>query len=100
MKNILLLVLIVLASCKKEEVKAKAEYTAHFEMVAPLKNDFCPAALQLALDRETVRHIESDASGGRQYIHCRECNIGVYSRRQDSEEMQCSYCEKPYNNQQ
>ena len=97
-------------ACKKQEQKPAGKYSASFEIVAPLRNDtspvFCPAALDLRVDGDAMRRIESQASSEdglpySKYIHCRGCNIGVFSATKDSSELLCSYCgaKQPESNQ-
>jgi len=103
MKKIFFILSIILSfnACKKQETANSGKFSTSFEIVAPLRNHmppaFCPAALDLRVDGNAMMRIESQAANEdglphSKYIHCRACNIGVFSATKESPEVLCSYC--------
>lgn len=103
MKKVFFILSIILSfnACKKQEQPAKGKFSATFEVTAPLRPSpppaFCPAALDLRIDGNAMRSIEAQAANEdglpySKYVHCRGCNIGVFSQSKESSELLCSYC--------
>lgn len=111
MKNKLIVLGVILggllggfSACDKKEIKEVKisssegkKFSSTFEVTVPMRDNrpFCPASLQLGMEREALQRIEESVEDGMsaKYVHCKVCNIGVLSQtKEESTVLECSYC--------